>query len=92
MKAFIAALALLVAAPAAQAQIVIQAPGIPGLSRLEPEREYRGPPGEYWRRQREGEREMEWRRREEYRDEARREDWRRDHCVRDYRNQVYCRR
>ncbi len=87
MKIIIAALALLVAVPVAHAQVIIQAPGLPGFVRGEPDR-----PGEYWRRQREGERENEWRRREEYREEARREDWRRDHCVRDYRNQVYCRR
>ncbi len=82
MKAVIVALGLLVAIPAAQAQVIIQAPGFRG----EPER------GDYWRRPREGEREADWRRREEFREEARREEWRRDHCVRDYRNQVFCRR
>jgi hypothetical protein len=41
----------------------------------------------YWRS--DEAREHEWRRREAWR-EAQREDWRRDHCVRDWRNEVYC--
>ena len=43
---------------------------------------------DYWRS--EAAREHAWRRREEWR-EAQREGWRRDHCVRDWRNEIYCR-
>ena len=82
MKSVLFGLALLVAAPVvAQAQIVIQAPPIPGV--------VGGPPrGPYWRG--EGD---DWRRRAEFRDEEhRRREWRRDHCVRDYRGEEFCRR
>lgn len=89
MKSVILALALVTAIPlAGRAQIVIQAPYIPGITtRAEPDR------GDYWRRQRDNEREAEWRRRDEYRgEEARRRDWQRAHCVRDWRGQEFCRR
>ena len=90
MKSFILALAVVTAIPlASQAQIVIQTPNIPGITtpRREPERD------DYWRHQRENEREAEWRRRDEYQHEdARREDWQRAHCVRDWQGQEFCRR
>lgn len=42
----------------------------------------------YWR----GESNHNWRAEQEIRtEEARREEWRRDHCVRDFYNHVYCR-
>jgi len=92
----LAGLALITAAPAAQAQIVIQTPQIPGFNRIEPQRQdLRREPEreEYWRRRRDNEQEAQWRRREEYRDEEhKREEWQRDHCVRDWRNQEFCRR
>jgi hypothetical protein len=71
----------------ANAQVRIELPQIPGVTveREEPE--------DYWRRQREGEREAEWRRREEYREEHhRREEWVARHCVRDWQGQEFCRR
>jgi hypothetical protein len=43
---------------------------------------------DYWRS--DEDREHAWRRRQEWR-EAQREDWRHGHCVRDWRNEVYCR-
>ena len=67
------------AIPGAHAQVVIQAPPIAGPGA------YGGP---YWRGPGEGE----WRHRREIREEYRRQDWRRDHCVRDFRGEVYCRR
>lgn len=91
MKAFAVVLGLVSFAPMAQAQVFPQAPAYPGLGvgappRYAPAR----PDGDegYWRN-RQGE---EWRRREEYREEARREEWVRAHCVRDYRGQEFCRR
>ncbi len=89
MKSALVALALLTAIPvAANAQIVIQTPNIPGITtRAEPDRE------DYWRYRRENEREAEWQRRSEYRhEEARRETWQRAHCVRDWQGQEFCRR
>ena len=84
MKAALLTLALITAAPLANAQIVIQ-PAVPGVERRDPD--------DYWRRRRDNDREDEWRRREEYREEAhRREDWARSHCVRDWQGQEYCRR
>ena len=81
MKTALLALALISLSPLAHAQIVIQAPPLPGVRQ-----EYRE---DYWR----GDRRDEWRRREEYREEEhRREDWQRAHCVRDYRGQEFCRR
>ena len=75
MKSALAALALAVGlAGAAQAQVVIQAPGIAVV-----------PPGGYWRR------DGDWRRREEYREESRRIEWRREHCARDYYGHEFCR-
>lgn len=85
-KVVLAGLALAVAAPlAAQAQVVIQAPPVvgPGYVGAPPP-----PPGPYWR----GPGEYDWRRREEIREEYRRAEWRRDHCVRDFRGEVFCRR
>ena len=82
-KIVLAALALAIAGPvvapsAAEAQVIIQAPPIVG-----------GPgPGPYWRGPGEGD----WRRREEIREEYRRAEWRREHCVRDFRGEVFCRR
>ena len=41
----------------------------------------------------EGEREVEWQRRDQYREEAQQhEEWEHNHCVRDWQNQEYCRR
>lgn len=86
MKSALLALALIGLAPVAHAQIVIQAPPIPGIVGPRPYG------NDYWRERREG-REDEWRRRSEYREEEnRRMDWRRAHCVRDYRGEEYCRR
>ncbi len=80
---FVAGLALAIP-EASHAQVVIQTPSIPGMQRE---------PDDYWRHQRERQRESEWRRRDEYREEAqRREDWQHRHCVRDWQNQEYCRR
>ncbi len=89
MKTALLALALLSVAPLAQAQIVIQAPPIPGIGLGGPPR---GPyQDDYWRHRREGD--DEWRRRAEFREEEhRRIEWRRAHCVRDYRGEEYCRR
>lgn len=88
----LAALAFVCAAPLAHAQIVIQTPGV----RVEPDRRdprADGPREEYWRQHRENERESEWRRREEFREqEHRRAEWQHDHCVRNWQNQEYCRR
>lgn len=85
MRYVLLALALVSVAPAAHAQIVIQAPPIPGVG----PRPYGN---DYWREHREG-REDEWRRRAEFREEEhRRMDWRRAHCVRDYRGEEFCRR
>lgn len=75
------ALAAAVAPGAGHAQVVIQAPPIVGPG----PGAYGGP---YWRGPGEGD----WRHRREIREEYRREDWRRDHCVRDFRGEVYCRR
>ena len=87
LKAIILGLGLVSLAPLAQAQIVIQTPRIPGVTAPVQDR------GDYWRHEREGEREGEWRRREEYREEEhRREDWQRAHCVRDWQGQEFCRR
>ena len=70
---------------AAHAQIVIQTPAVPGVQRVEP--------NDYWRHQREGEREVEWQRRDQYREEAQQhQEWVHNHCVRDWQNQEYCRR
>lgn len=88
--ALLAALALITVAPVAHAQIVIQAPPIPGIGLGGGPRQYGN---DYWRERREGGGEDEWRRRSEYREEEhRRMDWRRAHCVRDYRGEEYCRR
>ena len=85
MKTMLLTLALLTAAPLAHAQVIIQAPAIPGVTVPDHEN--------YWRERREGDREDAWRRREEYREEEhRREGWQRSHCVRDWQNQEYCRR
>ena len=47
----------------------------------------------YWRQHREADRDMEWRRRAEFREaEHRRADWIRDHCVRDWNGRDFCRR
>ncbi len=81
MKRAVLALILMGAATAAHAQ-----PFIPG-----PPPGYGGPGygPDYWRERREGE---EWRRRAEFREaEHRRWEWRRAHCVRDYRGQEFCR-
>ena len=81
MKTALLALALISLAPIAQAQIVIQAPPIPGVRPAYPEG--------YWR----GEEREGWRRREEYREEEhRREEWQRAHCVRDWQGREFCRR
>lgn len=92
LRLALAALAFVCAAPLAHAQIVIQTPGL----RVEPERrdqrvaEQRE---EYWRQRRENERESEWRRREEFREqEHRKVEWQREHCVRNWQGQEYCRR
>ena len=81
MKSILFGLAILALAPVAQAQVIIQVP--PGGRVMEPP--YRA---DYWR----GERGHGWDRREAYREEYRRQEWRRAHCVRDYRNQEFCRR
>ena len=79
MKTVLFALAALTLAPVAHAQVYLQAPPPPRAAY----------PGDYWR-SREGD---EWRRRTEFREEEhRRMEWRRAHCVRDYRGQEYCRR
>ena len=85
MKVALLALALVGLAPLAQAQIVIQAPAIPGVTTR--------PNGDdYWRGRREGQPD-EWRRRSEFNEEEhRREEWQHGHCVRDYRGEEYCRR
>jgi hypothetical protein len=63
--------------PAAQAQVVVQLPGIAIQS---------GDP--YWRQHQEGE----WRRRQEFREaEHRHRGWQREHCVRDWRGNEFCR-
>lgn len=75
------AVALLGGAAAAQAQIVIQAPPLPGVVGGPP-------PGPYWRGGGD-----EWRRRAEFREiEHRRWEWRREHCVRDWHGEEFCRR
>jgi len=83
-KVLFAALALAAVpfvAPAAHAQVVIQAPPFVGPG----PGAYGGP---YWRGPGQGD----WLRRREIRQEYRRAEWRRDHCVRDFRGEVYCRR
>lgn len=85
MKPLMLALALLTLAPLARAQVVIQAPPIPGVT-VAPSGE-----AEYWRRRHE--RDDEWRRRAEFRDEEhRREEWLRSHCVRSWGGDEWCRR
>ncbi len=90
MKTVLLVMALISVAPLAQAQIVIQTPPIPGVTRP------LGPPGDpddHWRRRHEGDREDEWRRRAEFRhEEHRREQWHRPHCVRNWQGEEYCRR
>lgn len=81
-KLFVAlALAAFLVPTVGQAQVVIQAPPIVGARPVA----YGGP---YWRGPGEGE----WHRRHEIRQEYRRAEWRREHCVRDFRGEVYCRR
>jgi len=78
MRIALLALALLIAAPVAKAQVVIHTPG-PRVAVVD---------YDYWRQ---GER-AEWRRRHEFREEAfRRRDWVRSHCVRDWQGGQYCR-
>ena len=88
----LAALAFVCVAPLAHAQVVIQTPGI----RVVPDQRdprANGPREEYWRQRQENERDSEWRRREEFREqEHRRAEWQREHCVRNWQNQEYCRR
>jgi hypothetical protein len=93
----LASLAFVCAAPLAHAQIVIQTPQFPGVQRVEPDRRDQRAAQEreeYWRRQHnQRERDSEWRRREDFRsEEHRREEWQRDHCVRNWQGQEYCRR
>ena len=86
MRTVLLALALLSVAPLACAQILVQPPPFAGVRPVGPP----GYPDDYWR-QRRGE--EEWRRRAEFREEEhRREEWRRAHCVQDYRGEEYCRR
>jgi hypothetical protein len=66
-----------VLAPSTHAQVVVQTPGVAVEQ------------GPYWRYHHP---EGEWRDRHEFREEARREDWLRDHCVRDWNGGEYCRR
>ena len=88
MKAALLGLSLILLAPVAHAQVTIGPGGVTvGRPAIQQDQ------GDYWRRQREGEREAEWRRRDEYREqEARQQNWQRTHCVRDWQNKEYCRR
>ncbi len=84
MKAALLAVGLLLAASIAHAQVTITAPGVT-IGRTED--------GDYWRRQREGQKEAEWRAREEYKEEAAKSaDWQHSHCVRDWEGKEFCRR
>ena len=89
MKTMLLALMLASLAPLAQAQPVNRPPGPAFGHRAEVPR---GEPQDYWRRSRDGDHDREWRRQAEFREqEHRRAEWRRGHCVRDWRGETYCR-
>ncbi len=88
MKSSLAAIGLLFAAqiayaPAAQAQVTV---GPAGVTIGAPSG------GDYWRQQQAGQNSAEWRRREEYKEEAKHAEWQHGHCVKDWHNQEYCRK
>ena len=82
MRSALIALALLSSVSAANAQVVVQLPGvIPVVV------------DDFWQRPNGGERDAEWRQRREFREEAfERQEWQRRHCVREWDGAEYCRR
>jgi hypothetical protein len=79
---FAAGATLLAGAAPVHAQVSIRAPGVAIEAGPQP----------YWL-QHHDDHEAEWRRRSEFREaESRRNDWQREHCVRDWSGRDYCRR